>query len=440
MTGQTGPQDPHGPRAGRWWAASRAPGTSRTIAPTRLSIRDAIEEATSAMLARPARAGLTILGTLLGVAAFVAVLGLTATASGQISKRFTALAATEVVVEDAPADPATADAPFPADTESRLTRLNGVQEAGVFWQARTGAGGTAGQGVSARPPSVHRESAEPLTVIAASPGYLKAAHATVGSGRLYDTWHQEHRQRVAVLGRAAARRLGIVGLDGQPAIFIGNTPLTVIGIIDDVRRQPEILLSVIVPGTTATELWGVPDSEDGQPPKALIETRLGAAQLIAGQAATAIRPDQPERFKVTAPADPKQLKEQVDTDLGTLFLALAVICLVIGAVGIANTTLVAVLERTAEIGLRRSLGARGRHIAAQFLSESATLGLLGGLIGTSIGVAVVVTVAAVRQWTPILEPVTVLPAPLIGALTGLLAGVYPAWRASRIEPVEALRR
>ncbi|GAB3667948.1 hypothetical protein GCM10027589_34160 [Actinocorallia lasiicapitis] len=126
--------------------------------------------------------------------------------------------------------------------------------------------------------------------------------------------------------------------------------------------------------------------------------------------------------------------------MGVLFLALAGICLVIGAVGIANTTLVAVLERTGEIGLRRSLGARRRHIAAQFLTESAALGFLGGLIGTSLGIAAVVTTAIVQDWTPVLEPLTVLPAPLIGAATGVLAGLYPAWRAGHIEPVEALRR
>jgi putative ABC transport system permease protein len=273
-----------------------------------------------------------------------------------------------------------------------------------------------------------------------SPGYLRAVHARVGTGRLFDEFHQRTGQRVCLLGKAAAARLGIARLDAQPAIFIGDTPLTVIGIIDDVDRQSSTLLSVLVPTATATDLWGAPGGAEGEAPKVLIETRLGAAPLIGRQAALAIRPDQPERFKVTVPPDPKQLKEQVDGDLGTLFLALAGICLVIGAVGIANTTLVAVLERTGEIGLRRSLGARGRHIAAQFLTESAALGMLGGLVGTSIGVATVIAVAVAKDWTPILEPLTVLPAPAIGAVTGVVAGLYPAWRASRIEPVEALRR
>lgn len=389
------------------------------------------------MLARPARSVLTVLGTLLGVAAFVGVLGLTATASGQISKRFTALAATEVVVEDAPDDPTTADYPYPPDTERRLESLNGVVHAGVHWQAKASNAAT----VTARPPGLATEDdAQPLSVIAASPGYLRAAHARLSQGRLYDSFHAHKALRVCVLGRAAATRLGVTRLDAQPAVFVDSAAFTVIGIIEDVDRQAETLLSVIVPDTTADTLWGGPDTAGGNPPKVLIETRLGAARLIASQAALAIRPDQPERFKITSPPDPEQLKDQVGTDLGSLFLALAGICLFIGAVGIANTTLVAVLERTAEIGLRRSLGARRRHIAAQFLTESAALGLLGGLTGTSVGVAIVVFTAVIQDWTPVIEPLTVLPAPLIGAVTGVLAGLYPAWRAGRIEPVEALRR
>lgn len=167
---------------------------------------------------------------------------------------------------------------------------------------------------------------------------------------------------------------------------------------------------------------------------------LGAATRIAGEAALALRRDHPEYFKALPPPDPKTLRSGVGGDLGSLFLPLAAVGLVIGAVGIANTTLVAVMERTGEIGLRRALGARGRHITVRFLSESTALGLIGGLIGTSIGTAVVVSVSAARRWSPALDPITLAAAPVPGLATGLLAGLYPAWRASRIPPAEALRR
>lgn len=164
----------------------------------------------------------------------------------------------------------------------------------------------------------------------------------------------------------------------------------------------------------------------------LISTQLGAAGQIADEAAVALRPDHPQSFKVTPPADPRSLRTAVSDDLSRLFLLLAGMCLVIGAVGTANTTLVAVMERTGEIGLRRALGARGIHITLQFLTEFAALGLVGGLVGT----VVVVAVAAARQWTPVIDRATLAVAPALG----LLAGMYPAWRASRIPPVEALRR
>ena len=399
----------------------------RVVPPTRLGLRDLVGEAVSGMLARPGRAALTVLGTLLGVAAFVTVLGLTSTVQGQISNRFTALVATEVIVRD------NAPGAFPSDAEQRLTRLNGVRSAGVFWEVP-----------DPGPVATHRPTSagdgEALKVVAASPGYLRAVHARLTAGRLFDTWHAAHHERVVVLGAGAAGRLGITWVDNQPAVFIGDTPFAVIGIVGDVDRQADTLLSVVVPDQTAQAVWGRPPAGAGTSAKALIDTRIGAARQVGAEAPYALRPEDPRRYQVVMPPDPQQLRQNVGTDLGTLFLALAAVCLIIGAVGIANTTLVAVLERIGEIGLRRALGARRRHVAAHFLVESGTLGLIGGLIGTSLGVAAVVTIAVWRQWTPILQPATVLPAPLVGAVTGLLAGLYPAWRASRIEPADALRR
>ncbi|MGW5395010.1 ABC transporter permease [Streptomyces sp. NPDC003952] len=416
------------------WRVRRRVRRDGRVRPSVFGWRDVLSESLAGMLQRPGRSALTALGTVLGVGTFVAILGLTATTSSQIDTRFNALSATEVTVEDVANERDEFAGPaFPADADARIERLNGVERAGVFWPVRL----SAAEAVRASVVAGDRGAPTSTDVVAASPGVLAAAGARLAEGRLYDAFAADREAPVAVIGTAVADRLGITTLETSPAIFIGGRPFTVIGIVADTDRKADLLMSVVVPRTTAERIWGGPGPGGA---RMLVATRLGAAQQIGRLAPTALRPDHPEYFKVVPPPDPKMLRGQVGDDLNRLFLLLASICLVIGAVGIANTTLVAVLERTGEIGLRRALGARGRHITVQFLAESGALGALGGLVGTSLGVLTVVLVAVVRDWTPVIHPATAAAAPVIGLVTGLVAGLYPAWRAARIQPAEALRR
>jgi putative ABC transport system permease protein len=166
---------------------------------------------------------------------------------------------------------------------------------------------------------------------------------------------------------------------------------------------------------------------------------VGAGPQVARQAAVALSPQAPESVDVAAPAGRSELSAAVQADVNLVFVVLGLVALLAGGAGIANVTMLGVLERTAEIGLRRALGATRRQVAAQFIAESVLIGLLGGLIGSSLGVFAVVGVAAVQQWTPIVDTPLALAAAGLGAVVGLAAGWFPARRAARIEPVSALR-
>jgi len=422
MTAVTEPRAPAPPR----------PPPDRITARPKLKLRDLLSECLASLLARPARAVLTVLGTVVGVAALVATLGLSKTAGNQIVGRFDELAATDIVVTPKAGTTGRAvklDA-LPWDAEARAKRLNGVVAAGTLSDVDL-----RGELVKAVPVNDPQGQTQfQMPVKAASSGLFRAVRAQLQQGRLFDDGHSLRADRVAVLGPNAAEQLHITRVDNQPAIYLGDQLYVVVGLLDGVGRQPALLGSVIIPEGTAQREFGLT-----APSSVQVETRVGAAGVIANQLPLALSPAEPAALKVVAPPEPRRVRAGVQHDLDTLFLLLGGVSLLVGAIGIANVTLVSVLERVGEIGLRRSLGAARRHIAGQFLLESTTLGLLGGILGAALGTLVVVAVAAARTWTPVLESWVPIGAPLLGAVVGLLAGIYPSMRAAALEPVDALR-
>jgi macrolide transport system ATP-binding/permease protein len=400
------------------------------VRPAAMSPVDLGDEAVAGLFARPGRMSLTILGTVIGLTALVATLGLTQTASNRIAGRFDEVSATEILVTARPAPENAVPNRLPWDAPKRLERLDGVVAAGNLSSIDVGEALVTTSPVS----DPQRRTDFRLAVQAASLELFKAVRADLRTGRLPDAGHSRRGDRVAVLGPNAAARLDISSVELLPAISIGDEIFLVIGILDSVARQHDLLAAVIIPEGTAQRLYGL-----ASPELVVVETRIGATRLISRQAPLALAPENPEGLKVTfAPVD-ERLREGVERDLVLLFLTLGGVSLVVGAIGIANVTLVSVMERTGEIGLRRALGATRRHIALQFLLESTAIGVIGGILGASLGTLVVVGVAAQQSWTPVLDPLVPFAAPLVGGLTGFLAGSYPALRAARMEPVDALR-
>ena len=417
----------------RWRRRRESSVLPRGAARDRFGIRDLVAEAAHGIGARPGRLILTIVGTVLGIASLVVTVGLAQTAAGQIARQFDAVAATQVVVEPVMSQTYSgerATGRIPWDVEDRLGRIAGVEEAGGI--GSVGIGEAEITAVPVNDPSA--PSLAPTPVLATTPGMLEAVRGRVATGRYFDAGHDERADRVVVLGARVAARLGVNRVDRQPSIFIGERSYTVIGIIEAVQRRSDLLDAVILPIGTARADFGMTALDEAHATIA-----VGAGPVIADQAPLALEPNAPETIDVQVPPPPSSVRENVQADINTIFLALGAVALLVGGLGIANVTLLSVRERIGEIGLRRALGASKSNIGNQFLVESVVIGLLGGLIGSAIGVFVVVMVSLTKEWTPILDTTIVLAAALLGGVIGLGAGTYPALKAAGIEPITALR-
>ncbi|HEX6967579.1 MAG TPA: ABC transporter permease [Micromonosporaceae bacterium] len=310
----------------------------------------------------------------------------------------------------------------------RVMELNGVVDAGLVAKA------------DGHPPvsNIHYDDApwSEATVLAAQNGGLAAAGATMLTGRMFDVGHESRQDRVALLDSVAATRLFGDAQSGPGAmVFVADTPYLVLGVYQAPLGNAAMTGAVVLPYWAATVQAGLrfPDSE------MVVRTRLGAADQVAGEVPFAIAPEAPDELAVLVPPDLRSLRAGVERETQALFLGLAFVSLVIGALGVSNVSYVSVLERRAEIGLRRAVGASRRAVAAQFCIETAGLGLIGGVVGTVAGVHITAATSLAKSWLVILDPVVLVGGPVVGMVTGLVAGVYPAIAAARIQPADALR-
>ncbi|MGI5242295.1 ABC transporter permease [Dactylosporangium sp. CA-139066] len=387
----------------------------------RTAVLDVLHQAWLAVAGRPFRSLLTAAGVALGVAATTATLGVTATAAAAISDRFDAVRATQVSVrwpEDLPRPE--------AGRAAGLRRLNGVVGAGLLCEAT---------GDRHRVATLDGAGGGSANVIAAQPDALAALHVTMVAGRAFDAGHGVRRDPVLLLDTVAARRLHVEAPGRM--IFLDGRATLVLGVFTAPVGDIRLTAAVVVPYETCLDERNRFDRFG--PASAVISTRLGAADQVAAEARLVLAPEAPDRLAALVPPDLRTFRQGVERDTAALFLGLSIVSLTIAALSVSNTTFVAVLERRAEIGLRRAVGASRRAVMMQFIVESSILGVTGGLAGTLAGIDVVSGVALAEDWLLVLDPRVLISGPLVGLLVGAVAGMYPAWTAGRVEPAGTLR-
>lgn len=401
----------------------------------RFTFQDLVAEATTDIGSRPGRLVMTIIGTVLGIGALVSTVGFAQTTAAQIANRFDAVAATSVVVKPeevkAGNDRTATTGRLPWDSPSRVERLVGVQDSVLTAEVTLDEDAKI-TAVPVTDPSAPQTS--PPKLLATTEGLVGTNRGKVITGRMFDAGHNERGDRVAVLGAGAAESLGVSRVDRQPSVFISGIPYVVIGIVDKFQRDSTVRDDVIIPMHTAQKDFGL-----AAPQELAIRITVGSGPQVAKQATLSLAPNAPDTLKASAPQARPDIAGDVQGDVNIVFLILGSIVLLAGALGIANVTLLTVSERVGEIGLRRALGATRRQISGQFMLESVVIGLLGGLIGSSLGVMAIVVVSLIQEWTPVVPLWAAGGGALLGAFVGWAAGWYPARRAASIEPVSALR-
>jgi putative ABC transport system permease protein len=391
----------------------------------RTAPRDVLTQALLAVAGRRGRSALTAAGVALGVAATLSTIGITTTASAAISQRFDATKATQVTI----AWPERVARPDPGRGAEAM-RLNGVTAAGLFCDTHE-----RGQRIATVGGRIGSEAGSPVGVVAAQPAALEALGITIEAGRGFDSGHGHRRDAVALIDTVAARAVGMT--EPGRMIFLDGTPLLVLGIYAAPPGEVRLTSTVVVPYEACYDS-GLDSQIFGKTQEA-IRVRLGAADQVAREAMIVLWPQEPERLTALVPPDLRTFRRGVESDIAGLLLGLVVVSLAIGALGVSNTTLVSVIERTREIGLRRAIGASRLSVAAQFLVESTIIGLVGGLTGTVVAVNIIAAVCLIKGWVLVFQQAMLIAGPLGGLLVGAVAGLYPAWRATRVEPSVSLR-
>jgi putative ABC transport system permease protein len=396
---------------------------STIAAPTRSSLAgpDVARLAVTGLRARPLRAILSALGIAIGIAAMIAVVGISASSQERVNQQLAGLGTNLLRAEPAK-NLFGEQTKLPPDTVGKVRLMNGVESAssiGLLTEVHV-----------YRSQLIDPSATGGLQVVAADQDLLDVTRTGVASGEWLNA--ATGGFPTVVLGATAAQRLGVVEPGGQ--VWLGGQYVTVIGILKPSPLAPELDTSALIGEKAAARLFGW----EGNPTTVYERSTDAALGEVRSLLPATIEPQSPGDVAISRPSDALAAKAAIDQAFTGLLVGLGGIALLVGGIGVANTMIISVIERRKEIGLRRALGATRGHIRTQFLAEALVLSGLGGALGAVLGVAVTAVVAPLNGW-PVAIPLVAVPVGIVSTLLiGAIAGLYPAARAAAIPPTSAL--
>jgi putative ABC transport system permease protein len=394
-----------------------------TPRPGRLTPRDVARLGGHGLRARPLRVVLSALGIAIGIAAMAAVVGISSSSRAKLDQLLDALG-TNLLTAGPGQTLFGETATLPMESVAMVRRMGQVESVtaiGLLPNAKV-----------YRTDKIPAPQSGGIGTYAVRTDLLDTVGATVASG----SWLNEATARypAAVLGARTAHVLGILTVNPDVQIWLAGRWFTVVGILDPVPLASELDLGALIGWPAGQRYLGF----DGDITTLYVRADPHAVQTARDLLARTVNPAQPNEVDVSRPSDALAAQAATDTTFTGLLLGLGAVALLVGGIGVANTMVISVLERRAEIGLRRALGATCGHIRLQFLAESLLLSLLGGTAGVLLGSGVTAVYATLRGWPTVIPAWATAGGVTAALLIGAIAGLYPAIRAARLAPTEAL--